>query len=381
MRQFSPGKYLNLAPNSWNSHSHSVKYTLPFPENTFDLVRMANLSLCIPYDKWEFVLTEVRRVLAPGGRLELIDDQIFFPYEKASPKSPASPSTPLARPPTNASSFDDDDEDGLGDDDTALTPILDDPDCPTTAKPEQQRHPHHGAASSADADADRDSRITSSKGLETVFGRMLEKKYGIHSRPSDFIRQLLKHVFGRRYASKLTSMHLSLAPRDHVAASVCGSDRDRDSDKASTKSSDSGPGKKSNWISIEWDKRERKACKESAKSDARSAAEIFAPASQIPETISAKAAGRLGITPTAVQAAAAASSCPRLSQTSGLILWPSTYIPVPPSELEMHVCKQMHVLLGCKPALAEYVGEFRDEDGERCVGDAEFQDLIWDYEW
>ena len=45
---------------------------------------MANLALCIPYDKWEFVLGQVRRVLTPGGRLELIDDDIYFPYGEGS---------------------------------------------------------------------------------------------------------------------------------------------------------------------------------------------------------------------------------------------------------------------------------------------------------
>lgn len=62
------------------THSSSINYKFPFPDDTFDFVRMANLALCIPYDKWEFVLSQVRRVLAPGGRLELIDDDIYFPY-------------------------------------------------------------------------------------------------------------------------------------------------------------------------------------------------------------------------------------------------------------------------------------------------------------
>ncbi|KAJ7665217.1 S-adenosyl-L-methionine-dependent methyltransferase, partial [Mycena polygramma] len=47
-----------------------LKYALPFPDRQFELVRMANLALCIPLPKWEYVLREVARVLAPGGRLE-----------------------------------------------------------------------------------------------------------------------------------------------------------------------------------------------------------------------------------------------------------------------------------------------------------------------
>lgn len=66
------------------THICSLKYKLPFPDNTFDLVRMANLALCIPYDQWELVLRQVHRVLMPGGRLELIDDDIYFPYGEES---------------------------------------------------------------------------------------------------------------------------------------------------------------------------------------------------------------------------------------------------------------------------------------------------------
>jgi SAM-dependent methyltransferase len=111
-----------------------LKYALPFPDRQFELVRMANLSLCIPFPKWEFVFREVARVLAPGGRLELVDDQTFFPYgdapieeatesaaetfphlattPTANPLSPSTPTpTPRVPPPTPASGFFDDESD------------------------------------------------------------------------------------------------------------------------------------------------------------------------------------------------------------------------------------------------------------------------------
>jgi SAM-dependent methyltransferase len=40
---------------------------------------MSCLTLCVPTDSWEHVFEEVYRVLAPGGRLELIEDTIIFP--------------------------------------------------------------------------------------------------------------------------------------------------------------------------------------------------------------------------------------------------------------------------------------------------------------
>ncbi|KAF7302556.1 Methyltransf-25 domain-containing protein [Mycena chlorophos] len=60
-----------------------LNYPLPFGKNTFELVRMANLALCVPFDRWEALLREVNRVLVPGGRLELIDDQTIFSYGDA----------------------------------------------------------------------------------------------------------------------------------------------------------------------------------------------------------------------------------------------------------------------------------------------------------
>jgi hypothetical protein len=50
-------------------------------------------------------------------------------------------------------------------------------------------------------------------------------------------------------------------------------------------------------------------------------------------------------------------------------------------ELEMHACKYIHTLLGCRPALEDFVAKFVDERGERFIGEEELNDEIWDYEW
>jgi len=59
---------------------------LPFGSNTFDLIRMSCLTLCVPTDSWAHVFEETYRVLSPGGRLELIEDTILFP-----PQPPITP--------------------------------------------------------------------------------------------------------------------------------------------------------------------------------------------------------------------------------------------------------------------------------------------------
>lgn len=412
----------------------SLKYNLPFPNNSFDLVRMANLSLCIPYEKWQFVLSEAHRVLTINGRLELIDDQIFFPYGKVPvPRTaPVSPTTQMG-PMHSSSSFDfdfddddDDDDDTLEDEeeymDTASTLVGDSDSYFSHNSHDKlyqslthtlmyedlshlQSHPSRPAPEPPIFNPPRipswEQQSAASKDVESVFENMLNKKFGIHPRPSEFVLDLMKQVFGKRHASKVKSMHLKLAPRDPYCGftgggSAEGSDKEA-SDKGSMRSSDSSGGKK-HWMAIEWEKKEKKHKDKgdhgghSHDGDRRSSGESVVTSMQVPEHISAKAAGRLGITYTALATATASAhsrsqspssplspSVP--SQSPGLILWPSTFIPIPPAELEMHACKHMHTLLGCKPAIAEYVDGFRNEKGKRIVKEGEFCESIWDYEW
>lgn len=121
--------------------------------------------------------------------------------------------------------------------------------------------------------------------------------------------------------------------------------------------------------------------------------------SQQVQRLSAKAAVRLGISYSELSAAAASTLPPSLGLSStrstilfpssstrplqhpGLLIWPWTYIPMGPVELEMHACKYMHTLLGCRTALSEFVTKYTDEEGKRWVDEEEFNDEIWDYEW
>ena len=104
--------------------------------------------------------------------------------------------------------------------------------------------------------------------------------------------------------------------------------------------------------------------------------------------LSAKAAGRLGISYTALAAAAASSARhspihakPRQpTQSPGLLVWPSTYIPVDPVELEFHGNKHMHTLLGCKTSLSEHVAKCVDESGKRLIDEGEFDYALSEYD-
>ncbi|KAF8510312.1 hypothetical protein JB92DRAFT_443680 [Gautieria morchelliformis] len=68
-----------LAENIKFTHYNFLLDKLPYLDEKFDLVRMANLKWAIPEDKWDFVLQEVNRVLRRGGRVEIIDDDFLLP--------------------------------------------------------------------------------------------------------------------------------------------------------------------------------------------------------------------------------------------------------------------------------------------------------------
>ena len=216
---------------------------------------MSCLALCITSDSWSFILQEVCRVLVAGGRLEFIDDQIFFPYGKVS-------------------SLMDIDEDDHGD---------------------TSRSGHKGkgrAKLSALSPEAWDRSLSISEGLEALFDDMLFDAFNIHNDPSDFILPLMEKVFGQ--AQEVETMNLMLAPPDSTAKS----------------------------------------------------------GRPPPQGL---------------------SHCP------GLILWPSTFIPMDHTEIEIHASKHSRTLLSCKNFLAQHAIKVAELEHERV--DEEFvSHALWEYE-
>ncbi|KDQ63182.1 hypothetical protein JAAARDRAFT_65254 [Jaapia argillacea MUCL 33604] len=329
-----------------------VKYKLPFPDGSFDLVRMANLTLCIPYDRWIFVLSEVRRVLTPGGLLELVDDQIFFPCIQSPHDAPIAhaPSTP---PRTSGCDMDSDDDfmDATTDSEDATAPNA-------SPKFKNQRDPY----------LEWDANAKNAVDMELLFHQTLIKGRSIHPRPHQFLDVALQRVFGKPLVHKSHSLHLALphpaTPTNHRS--------DVDSEKStSARNSDSSEKQKGNlatWMTmVEWDQPEkgRKKEKRTSQDSVRSVAAL-------PPSISAKAAGRLGI--------ADISRAGPAYQPPGLILWPSTFIPMTAEELDHSVSKNIHILLGCKVAMEDHLAGIKDEQGRRLVSEDEFSDSFWQYD-
>ena len=433
---------------------YSVAYDLPFPDNFFDYVRMANLVLCIPYEKWDYILKEVRRVLAVNGKIELIDDQILFPYGNA-PKQPS-----WSRNLSDAfddAYFDDDKETLQGtESDTGSTlnansepsnsscedQIIDSPTLRPIASYQPPTPRGSLSCQSSGSALDAESRYiswhnqaTASRELESIFEIMLKQRYKIIPRPSDFILDRMKSVFGSDAAGKTKSFHIKLAPIDSADA---GSGQ-----------ADAEELKRTTWMVVDREKTFKKEVKKlkkfnkdnskasigsgSERSSLENSTSVSCPSSACPSPVpasmnmkaagrlgisfgsssketastpppplqldqthahilSAKAAGRLGISYSDLAAATVASTHQQLGasppappssplQSPGILVWPSTFIPLTPVEVEMHANKYVHTLLGCKPALAEFIAQFKDEDGTRFVDDDEFHEAMWKYEW
>ncbi|CAK5273495.1 unnamed protein product [Mycena citricolor] len=253
-----------------------IKQALPFPDGTFQLVRMANLALCIPHERWDFVLNQVWRVLSIGGRLEFIDDQMFFPYGK--PAVLDAPQLDTSIPSTAFSRLSLADVVAGGDGDSEIYNVEEEQEEETSTPTESHVDPevwHEQAASARE--------------LESLFESMMNLKYGIHLRPNEFVFEMLVRAFGG--VKEITAMHLTLAP----------------------------------------------------------------PEQQLP------------------------TDDDPLATSPGLILWPSTFIPMPQPELESHVSKHQRVLLSCKTALTEYAAEIAEIGEGQTQSDAA-QEALWDYQ-
>ncbi|KAI0720115.1 hypothetical protein C8T65DRAFT_706094 [Cerioporus squamosus] len=379
-----------------------VKYALPFPDNSFDLVRMANLTLCIPMSRWKFVLTQVRRVLKPGGRLELIDDDLFFPsvLPRTARDSPPSPQKHQWKRTASASST------STSSRSSSLCRSLSNkqlPDVPSPhGSPDRKGSKGHARKPS---DVEFSTNATISRHVETIFENMLVNKYGISPHPHQFLEQVLHDVFGLECARQTQKLELAVPSRELTeSCEAQGLGLGINMNSASTISHGhskraSEDEKKSSWMYIDWEKKEKRSRPSSPVPIA-----ISLPNSSPASTYSGRSSEDsvrsmdlkldpqlLSLTPKARQLLFGegenvnGGKTPSWRATGpyqppGLVLLPSTLIPFSPMELEMHACKHMNTVLGCKYALGKYVAGQKDQDGQPLLSEREVDDYLWDYE-
>lgn len=297
--------------------SDSTKYNLPFPDDTFDLVRMANLGLAIRCWRWDIVLHEVRRVLCPGGRLELIDDQLLFPripsltelrgYKGDSPVDPKFP-----------------------------------PQISDTRSSSHQRSSSLGDRPQSVWERDYKASEESAKKLESALKKMLlNRGYAPDAPMHQKLTQSLVDVFG--------------ADHDHVM---------------------------SHHFSLGVPSREDAAGQESAK---RPASRPRYSEGDLPRPLGSPMSGTFESTPKALRVLVGdcgVAKVPPPYQPLGLLMLDSSrrLLPFSPAELEMHACKNMHVLLSCKKALTEHMLELKDHQGMPVYTAEDIEDLLFEYD-
>ena len=247
-----------------------------------------------------------------GGRLELIDDQIFFPYGRVSSTmndtgsiigSVASRLDSVLSPAVTTFSIYGDavDNPGLGSTTGHLSSDDDAFDLEheftsphgqrSRVRPEMLTFQPRASPTLMPEAWDRALDI--SEDLEALFEHMLLDDFDIHKDPSDFILPLMIRVFGQ--AREGRTMNLVLAPPDTIAQ-----------------------------------------------------AEYFTSQRQ------------QGL-----------SHCP------GLVLWPSTFIPMDHTEVEIHASKHLRTLLSCKTFLTQHAMEISDDER---VDEEFISEALWEYE-
>lgn len=345
---------------------------------------MANLSLAIPHDKWSFVISETRRILRVGGLLEIIDDEVFFPYGpfpvRAGPpehrrrNGQDSNESKHSRVISDGEVSDASSSTLGGDEDNSL-------DKTPKGEGANQLRLKSSWVDGTDSQRHRTAYLQQwasnyriARDVEDLFTGMLQQR-SIHLAPQELVHQL-RHTFGYKNCSNPKTYDITLA-----AVSMLEADQPEETDVDGL----SWPDQHSD------DPPEEKEWRYSSGSDENSSTP------PTPPQHSAKAAGRLGISYSDLVAATATTVAVRRrvasgirshrhlairksSQPPGIVVSPSTFIPLTPIETEFHACKWIHTVLGCKPAIVDYVRSDDNQIGSQVTDEAELSDAMWTYE-
>ena len=417
----------------------SVAYKLPFKSETFDLVRLANLTDTVPLSRWEHVLTEVRRVLKPNGRVEIIDDELMFPYldPSSSPLgSSASSASQTARsswhsseltreaseesvaerrpPLRKLSSFLDldlDHDHEGGSDRGHGTPSLYRGESPSEASSESIRTPteerssgwkRQSTASSSKSSTIRRDPLSLCQDLEGIYETMLETRLQVHPRPSEFLVALLINVFGPAgHVEVIEDFRLSLLkPVLHnLVVSTIGMSNenvkrvrkwmkmDRDSemdrekkikDQVALSRVQIQNSKAAKLLGLDVDETMPRPSNGADQISTRMSDDSDQSYDAVRPMLS-RSPSSLHLFPPSRAANTGASQAP--FEPAGLFVFPDRFLETTPQELEMYLCRHVHALLSSKAALTEYVLGLRDDFGEPIVSFREWEDMLVDYEW
>ncbi|KAK0465575.1 uncharacterized protein EV420DRAFT_1514980 [Desarmillaria tabescens] len=61
-------------------HGNFLTTKLPFDDDEFDHVHIQSIARGVPENKWDVLFDEINRILRPGGCVEILEDDLVFPY-------------------------------------------------------------------------------------------------------------------------------------------------------------------------------------------------------------------------------------------------------------------------------------------------------------
>ncbi|KAK0208757.1 hypothetical protein DFS33DRAFT_1253760 [Desarmillaria ectypa] len=62
------------------AHGNFLTTKLPFDDDEFDHVHIQSIARGVPENKWDVLFDEINRILRPGGCVEILEDDLVFPY-------------------------------------------------------------------------------------------------------------------------------------------------------------------------------------------------------------------------------------------------------------------------------------------------------------
>lgn len=321
---------------------------LPFPNNSFDYVRLNDAVAVIPGERWDFVLSEIYRVLCPGGRLELIHDQLCF--------SSIGPEIPVSC--------------------TFANPAKDKVTMKTTSSPESKKSPYE----------DWEAEMRNCSDIERLYLDMLAQRYGIHPLPRAMLLDAIRRRFGDEDLINVSNAHVCLPSREFMTRAHASSSP-KNSTKSSSKKRDFG-------ISITIDWGNEKPSKTIGWQPPLAAAPTpavppppvpvaggggYISLTSLPPVLSKKAASVMGVAQLSPAGAPYQPPGVVVVYTSPEASWhPMTYLPMSPTELDMHSNKHVHSVLSAKLALEAYMEEL-GEKGKPSMSLETLDEALWQY--
>lgn len=266
--------------------------------------------------------------------MEIVDDELFFPDIQPSPSAVLSRTSSLKecrKPASDAA----EQEYGKG----VWKPLPPCPPLPPASLPRSDSARRRGPL------ADFETRSTTARTMETVFQKMLRDIYNVPVSAHEVLEIAIQQVFGN---FSVDTKRLSVPTRDVL--------------RKKSRPEDDSPQR----VVVE--------AKAHKPRKGRHSLDSFATDFTPPAYIAPKAMQLLQ------PQVCGDPRCRRPYQPTGFVVIPSTFIPCDPDVLEMHSCRNMHILLSCKDALARFISRHVDDTGEPLVSQEEFEQLMFEYD-